>query len=97
MGFGEDWKARRPDLSEGDLAAAREVMRRKAGDVWVEGALRTDERRVLRDTVPAGPPIRLPPHNLKGESANWVDEKLEEEVRRGQLKRGYSQETPVGG
>jgi hypothetical protein len=38
-------------------------------------------RWVLRDTAPTGPPVKVPPHNLKGESAAWVDEKLEEEVR----------------
>ncbi len=34
--------------------------------------------------------MKLPPHNLKGEAAQWVDEKLENEVRRGQLERGVS-------
>ena len=64
---------------------------RKAAAFWPDGAPRATVRWVLRDTVPTGPPARLPPHNLKGESAAWVDEKLEEEVRRGQLKRGYRQ------
>ena len=31
LGFGEDWKTRHPDLTEADAAAAREVLRRKAG------------------------------------------------------------------
>ncbi len=42
------------------------------------------------DTIPTGPPVKLPPHNLKGEAAAWVDEKLAEEVARGQLVRGTS-------
>ena len=46
---------------------------------------------MLHDTVRTGPPIRLPPRNLKGESTNWVGAKLEKEVRRGQLKRRYGQ------
>ena len=40
--------------------------------------------------MPTGPPISQQPHNLKGEAAAWVDEKLEEEVQRGQLVRGSS-------
>ena len=40
--------------------------------------------------MPTGPPIKVPPHNLKGEAAEWVDNKLQEEVARGQLERGTS-------
>ena len=56
----------------------------------MEGSPRTTVRFVQHDTVPVGPPVKLPPHNLKGEAAQWVDEKLEDEVRRGQLERGAS-------
>merc|ERR1712016_422051 len=56
----------------------------------VEGASRTTVRFVQHDTVPTGPPVRLPPHNLRGEAAEWIDAKLEEEVKRGQLVRGTS-------
>jgi len=45
---------------------------------------------VQHDTIPTGPPVMSPPHNLKGEAAQWVDEALEKEVQRGQLERGSS-------
>jgi hypothetical protein len=88
--FGDDWKTHRAYLTEADVIAAREVLGRKAGGFWYEGTPRTTVRNVLHDTIPTGPPVRTPPHNLKGEQASWVDEKLEEEVRRGQLVRGGS-------
>ena len=37
-----------------------------------------------------GPPVSSQPHALKGEAAQWVDDRLEEEVQRGQLVRGPS-------
>ena len=40
------------------------------------------------DTVPTGPPAKVPPHNLKGEAAEWIENKLQEEVARGQLELG---------
>ena len=66
LGFGEDWTTRHPDLTEADVAAAREVLRRKAGAFWLERSPRTTVRFVQHDTVPTGPPVRLPPHNLRG-------------------------------
>ena len=56
----------------------------------LEGSPRTTVRNVAHDCVPTGPPVSLQPHSLKGESAAWVDERLEEEVARGQLVRGSS-------
>ena len=90
LGLGEDWKSRHGELTEADVVAAREVLRRKAGAFWVEGTPRTTVRFVQHDTVPTGPPVRLPPHNLRGEAAEWIGAKLEEEVKRGQLIRGTS-------
>ena len=34
--------------------------------------------------------MRVPPHRLSGEAAQWIDEKIEDEVKRGQLIRGNS-------
>ena len=90
LGFGENWKEKRPFLNEFDVAACREVLARKSGAFWLEGSPRTTVRNVMHDCVPSGPPVSSQPHNLKGEAASWVDEKLEEEVRRGQLVRGAS-------
>ncbi|CAK9069122.1 Pro-Pol polyprotein, partial [Durusdinium trenchii] len=90
LGFGDDWKEKKPYLSAADVEACREVISRKAGGFWLEGSPRTTVRNVLHDCVPSGPPVNSQPHNLKGEAASWVDEKLEEEVRRGQLVRGTS-------
>ena len=89
LGFGSDAKDKRPEMNEDDLAACREVLSRKAGGFWLEGSPRTTVRNVLHDCVPTGPPVSSQPHNLKGEAAS-CDEKLEEEVQRGQLVRGSS-------
>ena len=90
LGFGADAGEKRPAMNPDDLAARREVLARKAGGFWVEGSPRTTVRNVMHDCVPIGPPVSQQPHNLKGEAAAWVDEKLEEEVQRGQLIRGSS-------
>ena len=79
LGFDEaTWKEKHPELTHEEVLAAREVFWRKAAAFWVDGTPRTTVRFVLHDTVPTGPPVRLPPHNLKGEAAEWVDGKLEE-------------------
>ena len=90
LGFGDDAKEERPGMSADDIAACREVVSRKSGGFWVKDSPRTTVRNVLHDCVPTGPPVSSQPHNLKGEAAAWVDEKLEEEVKRGQLVRGVS-------
>jgi hypothetical protein len=77
-------------LSEYDIAALTEVCTRKAAVFWVEGTARTTVRFMQHDTIPTGPPIRVPPHNLKGEPAQWIDDSLEGEHKRGQLERGNS-------
>ena len=85
-------------MSESDTRSCRkrisrrpwEVLMRKATAFWLEGSPRATVRFVEHDTVPTGPPIKVPPHNLKGEAAEWVDAKLQEEVARGHLERGSS-------
>ena len=42
------------------------------------------------DCIPTGPPVSSQPHSLRGEAAQWVDDRLEEECQRGQLVRGSS-------
>ena len=83
----------RPDLTEEDMAACREVLSRNAGAFWIEemDAPRTALRYLQHDTIPTGPPVRTPPHRLKGEEADWVDEQLQKEVITGQLIRGNSE------
>ena len=83
-------KESKPHLSQPDLDAIKEMIERKAAAFWVEGTPRTTVRYFQHDTIPTGPPCRLPPHNLKGEQAEWVDQKLDEEVQRGQCVRGNS-------
>ena len=61
-----------------------------AAAFWLKDTARTTVRKVMHDCIPTGPPVRTPPHNLKGESAQWVDDQLEDEVKRGQLERGNS-------
>ena len=65
-------------------------MRRKAAGFWAEGTTRTTVRKFAHDCIPTGPPVSSQPHALKGEAAQWVDDRLEEEVQRGQLVRGPS-------
>ena len=80
----------RPGLTDADIAAVREVIRRKAAGFWVEDTTRTTVRKFAHDCIPTGPPVSSQPHSLRGESAQWVDDKLEEECKRGQLIRGSS-------
>ena len=74
----------RPGLTEADVAAIKEVVRRKAAGFWVEGT-RTTVRKFAHDCIPTGPPVSSQPHSLRGEAAQWVDDRLEEECQRGQL------------
>ena len=79
------------DLTEHDIEAIKEVLTRKAGAFWLEATPRTTVRYMMPDTIPTGPPVRTPPHHLKGEEAEWGDNKLQEKVARGQLERGNSE------
>ena len=90
LGFGANWKEKRPDLDEATVAAVAEVLSRKAAGFWLPETPRTTVQHVKHDTVPTGPPVKQPPHNLKGEAAEWVDEALQKEVDRGLLERGTS-------
>ena len=74
-----------------DIALMREVVWRKAAAFWLEGTPRTTLRHLMHDTIPTGPPVRTPPHHLKGEEADWVDAQLQSEVESGQLIRGNSE------
>ena len=47
----------RPGLTEADVAAIREVVRRKAAGFWVEGTTRTTVRKFAHDCIPTGPPV----------------------------------------
>ena len=80
----------RPGLTAEDLAAIKETVPRKAAGFWVEGTSRTTVRKFAHDCVPTGPPVSSQPHSLRGEAAQWVDDRLEEECQRGQLIRGSS-------
>ena len=44
----------------------------------------------MHDARPTGPPVRAPPHNLKAEEADFVDDQLKKEVASEQLGRGNS-------
>ena len=68
-----------------------EVIRRKAAAFWIEDTPRTTLRHLYHDTIPTGPPVRSPPHHLKGEEAEFVDKTLQAEVESGQLVRGNSE------
>jgi hypothetical protein len=90
LGFKEGEEDKRPWLTKQEYAAFREMLSRKAAAFWLPDTPRTTVRFVQHDTIPTGPPIRVPPHRLSGEAASWIDEKIEEEVKRGQLVRGNS-------
>ena len=83
--------ARYPDLSTADLAALRETVLRCAAAFWIEGTPRTTVRHMAHDTIPTGPPVRTPPHRLSGTDAQWVEDQIIKEVRRGQHERGMSE------
>ena len=63
-------------VTEDDMNAVREVIRRKASVFWIEGSPRTTLLHLMHDTRPTGPPVRTPPHILKAEEADFVDDQL---------------------
>ena len=46
--------------------------------------------KFAHDCIPTGPPVSSQPHSLRGEAAQWVDDRLEEDWQRGQLVRSSS-------
>ena len=78
-------------MTAADRAAVAEVLSEKAAAFWIEGTPRTVLRPLMHDTIPTDPPVRTPPHHLKGEETQWVDEQLKKEVESGQLERGNSE------
>ena len=87
----KDLKAARGELASADFAAVVEVVSRNVSAFWLEGTPRTTLRCLMHYTIPTGPPVRTPPHNLKGEEADWVGKQLQAEVESGQLERGNSE------
>ena len=73
-----------------EAVAVQEVLRQKAGAFWLPGSPRTTILHMQHDIVPSGPPVKTPPHRLSPEQAQWIDDKVNEEVARGQLVRGSS-------
>ena len=69
----------RTDLLPADRKVIEEVIRRKAAAFWIEDSPRTTLRHLYHDTIPTGPPVRSPPHHLKGEEAEFVDTTLQGE------------------
>ena len=95
LGFDPESKDSKPWLNQEEFAACAEVLKRKAAAFWVPGTPRTTIRHVQHDTIPTGPPVKTPPHRLSPEAAEWIDQKIEEEVARGQLTRGNSPPFPT--
>ena len=81
----------RDDLSVADKAVVEEVVKRKTSAFWIEGSPRTTLRHLHHDTIPTGPPVKVSPHHLKGEDAEFVDKTLQDEVDSGQLVIGNSE------
>ena len=54
-------------LTEDDVNAVREVVRRKASVFWIERSPRATLLHLQHDAKPTGPPVRTPPHNLKAD------------------------------
>ena len=79
-----------PDLTADDKRAIQDLVRRKAAAFWLAGTPTTVIRHVYHDTVPTGPPVRVPPHRLSPEDQSFTEEQIAAEVQRGQLVRGTS-------
>ncbi len=91
--FGMDADTKEPhrrQLSDADKALCVDVFTRKAAAFHLDGTPRTTVRKVLHDCIPTGPPVRTPPHNLKGVDAQWTAHQLEDQIKTGQLTRGNS-------
>ena len=90
LGFDQESRESKPWLNDQEYSACAEVLQRKAAAFWVPGSPRTAIRHVQHDTITTGPPVKTPPHRLSPEAAEWIDQKIEEEIARGQLIRGNS-------
>ncbi len=90
VGLGEDLSDTYAHLSPDDVAMCRDVIARRAAAFWIDGGPRTMIRGFLHLIVKGGP-VRQPPHRLKGDDLQFVEDSLQPDLRRGQLSRGRSE------
>ena len=86
----DEHRGAHPDLLDIEIQALADLMQRKACALWVEGTPQTTVRGFLHDVVVKGGPISLAPIVRAGEAADWVEEKLRADHKRGQLVYGNS-------
>ena len=81
----EEHRVAFPDLTDVEILATADMMRRKAAVMWREDTPQTTVVGFLHDMVVKGGPISLPPICRRGEAADWVEEKIRKDYARGQL------------
>ena len=86
----DEHRAAYPDLTDIELLAAADMIRRKAAVMWREDTPQTTVAGFLHDIVVKGGPVSLPPICRRGEAADWVEEKIKKDYARGQLMPGDS-------
>ena len=67
------------------------AVRRISGCIWLEGTPRTYVRGFKHRLITRGPPIRMGLHRLSRPDTEWVERAIQEDVARGQLRRGSSE------
>ena len=73
-----------------DLDLLRWVVRRGPGCMWLPDTHRTRMRAMRHRIITRGPPIRQPPMRLTALDAQFTEDAMAEDAKRGQVERGHS-------
>ena len=92
-GLGEHFdEARYPHLTEqADRELLEWAVRRVSGCIWLEDTPRTYVRGFKHRLITRGPPVRMGLHRLSRTDTEWIERAIQEDVKRGQLRKGASQ------
>jgi hypothetical protein len=78
-------------LEEHDYPMLQEVVARGSSCMWLPDSDRTMAIGFMHRLITKGPPVRVPLHRLSRPDQEWIEKAIQENVERGQLKKGASQ------
>ena len=77
-------------LCPADVELLRWAVKRGSSSMWLPDSPRTSCRGFRHRLITRGPPVRVPLHRLSHEATEWCEQAIQEDVARGQLKKGTS-------
>ena len=77
-------------LCDADIELLTWCVKRGSSSMWLPESHRTSARGFKHRLITRGPPVRAPLHRLSREATEWVEKAIQEDVARGQLKKGSS-------